>query len=39
MMPHPLVAQLRFTRDEFVRGLTLPDFVGDIDAQAPYRPE
>jgi hypothetical protein len=22
MMPHPLVTQLRFTRDEFVRGLT-----------------
>jgi DinB superfamily len=22
MMPHPLVARLRFTRDEFVRGLT-----------------
>jgi DinB superfamily len=22
MMPHPLVTQLRFTRDEFVRGMT-----------------
>ena len=105
-MPHPLVTQLRFTRDEFVRGLQgltddearrrfqamnsiswmtlttegmqaplaegfgsvgtflrrttyhywyhlgealavrqmlghgdLPDFVGDIDSHAPYRPE
>jgi hypothetical protein len=31
-MPHPLVTQLRFTRDEFVRGLT-----GLTDAEARRR--
>jgi hypothetical protein len=46
---HPLVAQLRFTRSEFQRGLAglkdedarkrfLP-MIGDIDVEAPYIPE
>ena len=36
--PHPLVLQLRFTRREFGHA-RLPEFVGNIDTEAPYVPE
>jgi hypothetical protein len=50
-MAHPLVDQLRFTRSEWLRVLRraairqvlghvgVPEFVGDIDGDAPYRRE
>lgn len=34
-MPHPLVTQLRFTRDEFVRGLT---GLSDEEARRRFQP-
>ena len=40
---HPLVEQLRFTRAEWERALLderrLPEYVGDLEAMAAYRPD
>lgn len=39
-MTHARIDQLRVTRSEWLRGLAdLPDYVGEIETQAPFRPQ